>query len=140
MSGKAKKIVKVDKIEGKSEDGANYYGIDLEQEKGKLNKPFEGVCVSSLPSSEQMISELNEIEKLAELVEKAQVPRVTVDNWYVPFGKYRRLLGKSVLHIVGLDKKGNEIHEGRRYLAWMLELPYLDTRSKQIISQLLSLK
>ena len=140
MSCKAKKIAKVPKVGEKSEDGANYHGVDLEEEMAKLNKPFEGVCASSFPSSEQMISELNEIDKLAEQVEKAQVPRVTVDNWYVPFGKYKKLLGKSVLNIVGQDKKGNEIPEWRRYLAWMLELPYLDIRSKQIISQLLSLK
>ena len=140
MSCKAKKIAKVPKVGEKSEDGANYHGVDLEEEMAKLNKPFEGVSSSKFPSAEEMLNELNEIDKLAEQVEKAQIPRVTVDNWYVPFGKYKKLLGKSVLHIVGQDKKGNEIPEGRRYLAWMLELPYLDTRSKQIISQLLSLK
>ena len=136
MSCKAKKMVKVDKAEEKAQEGGNY----LEAEKAKLNKPFEGVSSSKFPPAEEMLNELNEIDKLAEQVEKAQIPRVTVDNWYVPFGKYKKLLGKSVLNIVGQDKKGNEIPEGRRYLAWMLELPYLDTRSKQIISQLLSLK
>ena len=140
MSCKAKKIVKVDKVDEKAQEGGNYHGIDLEAEKAQLNKPFEGVSSSKFPPAEEMLNELNEIDKLAEQVEKAQVPRVTVDNWYVPFGKYKKLLGKSVLNIVGQDKKGNEIPEGRRYLAWMLELPYLDARSKQIISQLLSMK
>ena len=66
MSCKAKKIAKVPKVGEKSEDGANYHGVDLEEEMAKLNKPFEGVSSSKFPSAEEMLNELNEIDKIAE--------------------------------------------------------------------------
>ena len=50
----------------------------------------------------------------------------------------KQLLGKSVLNIVGTDKKENSTPTGRQYLAWMLNLDYLHQKDKIIISQLLS--
>ena len=116
--------------------------VKTKQVTKKTRKPeTKAINSKDFPSYEEMQEGLNEVEKMAEEVKKDTANNsVTIDNWYVPFGKYKKLLGKSVLNIVGQDKKSNEIPEGRRYLAWMLELSYLDTRSKQIISQLLSMK
>ena len=100
----------------------------------------KAVKCKDFPSSEEMQEGLNEVEKMAEEVKKDRANNsVTIDSWYVPFGKYKKLLGKSVLNIVGQDKKGNEIPEAPVF-GLMLELSYLDTRSKQTISQLLSMK
>ena len=109
------------------------------------NKPIVKALVgvsSSDPrfDADKMNAELEEINKLAEETKKAQEQnKITVDNWYVPFGKYKSLTGKSVLNIIGSDKKGNSIPVGRQYLAWMLNLDYLHQKDKLMISQLLSM-
>ena len=105
----------------------------------KLNIPLEGISSSKFPPVEEMQKGLQDIEDLIENTKQAQQQnKITADNWCVPFGKYKKLLGKSVLNIVGTDKKGNSTPTGRQYLAWMLNLDYLHQKDKIIISQLLS--
>ena len=105
-----------------------------------LGIPLEGISSSKfIKSAEEMQKELKEIEDLIENTKQAQQQnKISADNWCVPFGKYKKLLGKSVLNIVGTDKKGNSTPTGRQYLAWMLNLDYLHQKDKIIISQLLS--
>ena len=105
----------------------------------KLNIPLEGISSSKFPPVEEMQKGLQDIEDLIENTKQAQQQnKITMDNWCVPFGKYKKLRGKSVLNIVGTDKKGNSIPIGKQYLAWMLNLDYLHQKDKIIISRLLS--
>ena len=105
----------------------------VENEKESINS-------KQFPPTEEMLAGLNEIEELIEKVKETQsMTNITVDNYYLPFGKYKFLLGKSVLNIIGTDKNGKTIPIGRRYLSWMLNLDYLHQKDKLIISKLLDM-
>ena len=106
-------------------------------EKANNVKPLVGVS-SSDQDQEELDKNLKEISELAEkLKQSQQQSKITVDNWHIPFGKWRGMLGKSLLQLETINKFGKKEPVGRKYLAFLLNLEYLYDKDKQIISQIL---
>ena len=141
MSCKTKKMVKVAKAEEKDEDGANYHGIDLEQEKGKLNKPFEGVSSSKFPPAEEMLKRNEEeFEKMVEQVKQAQLPKITKDNYCFRFGKYTGMLAKDVAGLSKINQKtGKAEPVGKKYIMFLINEPWLNAFDKQILTEIITM-
>ena len=142
MSCKAKKSTKTFKVDEKSEDGTNYHGIDLEQEKGKLNKPFEGVVSSKFNETGDEMLKRNEeeFEKLAEQVKQAQLPKITKDNYCFRFGKYVGMLAKDVAGLSKINQKtGKPEPVGKKYIMFLINEPWLNAFDKQILTEIITM-
>ena len=97
------------------------------------------VKITEFPPVEDMIKELDEMEKLIEDTKLAQVKELNVDTYVIPLGKYKSLSARSVCQIETFNKYGKKEQTGKKYIAWLINQEWLHTKDKMILSKILTM-